>query len=225
MTSPSGLMSSLLVVYAIIGCVAAVLALEHGGGRMGAVSDAILLLLFWPLYGPFFLMQSQRRDTEPTDREAAFLAAIRRAAGTPLGSLLPDWPTARALARRLRVAGRKVHELDQLLARPDFSEHQTAERLHTLEANRASPAALSSASMRLGNIHRLHSLRNRFARELDEVGELVVQLTAQAELLRIERGQDPAGNELVVELLSRVEGLDQILDDGGFVPVSTNPGP
>jgi hypothetical protein len=30
-------------------------------------------------------------------------------------------------------------------------------------------------------------------------------------------GDDPSGNELVVELLARVEGLDQILDDGGPV--------
>jgi hypothetical protein len=223
MTSPSALMSSLIVVYAIIGCVAAMLAFSHDGGKMGALSDAILLLLFWPLYGPFFLIQSQHKEAAPSDREATFLAAIRRASGTPLGSLLPDWPTARALARRLRVAGRKVHELDELLARPDFSECETAARLAILEANHASTAALSSATMRLGNIRRLHSLRNRFARELDEVGELVAQLTAQAELLRIERTQDPLGNELVAELLSRVEGLDQILDDGGLEPVLPKP--
>jgi hypothetical protein len=215
MTSPSGLMWSLLVVYAIIGCVAAMLAFTHGTGRMGAISDALLLLLFWPLYGPFFLMQCQHQDTAPSDREAAFLAAIRRASGTPLGSLLPDWSSAKALARRLRVASQKVGELDRLLAQPDFSELATAARLATLEANHASTAALASATMRLGNIRRLHSLRNRFACELDEVGELVAQLTAQAELLHIERAQDPAGNELVAELLARVEGLDQILDDGG----------
>jgi hypothetical protein len=226
MTSPSALMSSLLVVYAIIGCVAAILAFAYGSGKMGMVSDAILLLLLWPLYGPFFLLQSQHGDAAPlaasaasaaSDREAAFLLAIRRAAGTPLGTLLPDGRTARALARRLRVAGRKVHELDELLARPDFSEGETVARLSSLETNHASVAALSSVTMRLGNIRRLHSLRNRFARELDEVGELLAQLTAQAELLRIDQAQDPAGNQLVSELLSRVEGLDQILDDGGLL--------
>jgi hypothetical protein len=222
MTSPSALLTSLLVLYAIIGCVAAMLA--FGQGRMGALADAALLLLFWPLYGPFYLMQNQRKDAVPSDREAAFLAAIRRASGTPLGSLLPDWPTARALARRLRVAGRKVQELDTLLERPDFSESGAAARLSSLETSRASATALSSAGMRLGNIRRLHSLRNRFARELDEVGELVVQLTAQAELLRIERTAEPSGNELVAELLSRVEGLDQILDDGGLADSPHKPG-
>jgi hypothetical protein len=227
MTSPSALLSSLLVVYAIIGCVAAILAFAYGNGKMGMVSDAILLLLFWPLYGPFFLMQSQRKNmasSATSDREAAFLLAIRRASGTPLASLLPDGRAARALARRLRVAGSKVHELDELLARPDFSEDETAARLSSLERSHASVAALSSVTMRLGNIRRLHSLRNRFARELDEVGELLAQLTAQAELLRIERAQDPSASELVMELLSRVEGLDQILDDGGPLPASATPG-
>ena len=216
MTSPSGLISSLLVIYAIIGCVAAVLALGHGSGRMGAISDALLLLFFWPLYGPFFLMQSQHTDAAPANREAAFLAALRRAAGTPLGGLLPEWSSAKALARRLRVAGRKVGELDQLLAQPDFSETAATARLAALQASHASAAALTSATMRLGNIRRLHALRGRFARELDEVGELIAQLTAQAMLLRIERALDPSANELVAELLARVEGLDQILGDGGL---------
>ncbi len=213
MEAPSALFGPLLGLYLLVGCACAVLAVTRGG--LANLADGALLLLFWPLYGPFFLMHRQASEDLPVDKEAAFLAAIRRASGTPLGRLLPDGTTARALARRLRTAARKVRELDALLRRPDFSEAQAAARLAELEQMRSSPATLASAGMRLHNIRRLRALRDRFARELDEVGELVAQLTAQAEVLRLDHGHDASGEELVAELLSRVEGLDQIIDDGG----------
>lgn len=213
MDAPSLLFAPLLALYLLVGCACAVLAFTRGG--LASLADAALLLLFWPLYGPFFLMRRQGTDGLPADKEAAFLAAIRRASGTPLGRLLPDGATARALARRLRTAARKVRELDTLLLRPDFSESQAAARVAELDQPQSSPTALASASMRLHNIRRLRALRDRFARELDEVGELVAQLTAQAEVLRLDHGLDAHNEELVIELLSRVEGLDQIIDDGG----------
>jgi hypothetical protein len=212
MASPSLLFAPLVAIYLLVGCACAVLAFTRGG--LANLIDAALLLLFWPLYGPFFLMRRQGTDGLPIDKEAAFLAAIRRASGTPLGRLLPDGATARALARRLRTAARKVRELDALLLRPDFSEAQAAARVAELDLQ-GSSTALASAAMRLHNIHRLRALRDRFARELDEVGELVAQLTAQAEVLRLDHGLDAHNEELVTELLSRVEGLDQIIDDGG----------
>ena len=217
MNTLPALFTSLVALYLLVGFLSAGLALARGWSTPGCASDAALLLAFWPLFGPFFLMRSQRSEGLPSDKEAAFLAAVRRASGTPLGRLLPDGATAQALARRLRVAARKVSELEVLLARPDFSEETATQRLVELERSGASPTALSSAGMRLQNVRRLRALRDRFARELDEVGELIAQLTAQAEVLRLSRIDDPAAEELVTELLSRVEGLDQILDDGGSV--------
>jgi hypothetical protein len=166
----------------------------------------------------------------PAAREVAFLSALRRARQTPLGAVLPDEATARALAQRLRVAAAKVAEIDGLLAQPVFDEEDVRRRLDDLTARAASDWAVSTARMRLQNIHRLRALRHRFAAELDEVGELLVQLTTQAEVLRLagpatpgsrpggaidafgDASGDPA--ELVRELVSRVEGLDQMLDDG-----------
>jgi hypothetical protein len=114
-----------------------------------------------------------------------------------------------------------VAEIDQLLAQPVFAEDAVRRRLDARPARAASECAVATARMRLQNIHRLRALRHRFASELDEVGELLVQLTTQAEVLRL-AGPAPAGTtdepgdvaELVRELVSRVEGLDQMLDDG-----------
>ena len=211
-----------------VGCVVAYwaalgrVATSAGRGRM-AVADAALLGLLWPLYGPFLLMRSDEDGPEdgPAAREVAFLGALRRARQTPLGAVLPDETSARALAQRLRVAAAKVAEIDRLLAQPVFAEEDVRRRLDELTARAASEWAVATARMRLQNIHRLRALRHRFASELDEVGELLVQLTTQAEVLRL-AGPAPAGAdegpgdvaELVRELVSRVEGLDQMLDDG-----------
>jgi hypothetical protein len=191
-----------------------------GRGRT-AVADAALLGLLWPLYGPFLLMRSGEDGPvdEPAAREVAFLGALRRARQTPLGAVLPDETSARALAQRLRVAAAKVAEIDALLAQPVFDEDDVRRRLDELTARAASDWALATTRMRLQNIHRLRALRHRFASELDEVGELLVQLTTQAEVLRLAGPATAAETpgdmaDLVRELVSRVEGLDQMLDDG-----------
>jgi hypothetical protein len=199
-----------------------------------ALTDAVLLGLLWPLYGPFLLMRGDAEGAAtgaahgPAAQEVAFLGALRRARQTPLGAVLPDEATARALAQRLRVAAAKVAEIDGLLAQPVFDETDVRRRLDELTARAASEWAVATARMRLQNIHRLRALRHRFAAELDEVGELLVQLTTQAEVLRLAGpavagpASGPAGDvalssggvaELVRELVSRVEGLDQMLDD------------
>ena len=74
--------------------------------------------------------------------------------------------------------------------------------------------------MRIQNVRRLRSLRDRFARELDEVGELITQLTTQAEVLRLAGGPDSEVRYVVRELLSRVEGLDQMIEEAAPDEVS-----
>lgn len=195
-----------------------------GSARRLAVADGVLLGLLWPLYGPFLLMRGEGEALAqgPAATEVAFLAALRRARQTPLGAVLPDEATARALAERLRVAAAKVAEIDALLAQPVFDEDDVRRRLDELGARGASEWAVTTARMRLQNILRLRALRHRFAAELDEVGELLVQLTTQAEVLRLagpatgaQAGEGGPGDvaDLVHELVSRVEGLDQMLDD------------
>jgi len=203
----------LALLYGLIGlgsAVALVLRQPRAERRAG---DALLLGLLWPLYGPLLLARLRDQDHGTVASEVAFLVALRRASRTPLGALLPDESTVRALARRLRVAGGKVSEIDGLLQRPEFSEAAALERLEELRGRSASETAVSTASIRVQNIRRLRALRDRFARELDEVRELLAQLETQAEVVRLAGAPDASTTELVRELVSRVEGFDRMLDD------------
>src|SRR5256885_471674 len=73
-------------------------------------------------------------------------------------------------------------------------------------------SALAHTGVRVQNIRRLRLLRDRFVRELDEVRELLAQLTTQAEVVRLAGVADDSAASLVRELVYRVEGLDQVLD-------------
>ncbi|WP_428265951.1 hypothetical protein [Haliangium sp.] len=229
-------------LYAVVGlgCVVAWVGLGRRAaaaaqaGRAGAAVDGVLLGLLWPLYGPFLLARlgavaEAAPEPAPSGREVAFLSALRRARDTALGALLPDEASARALAGRLRVAAGKVAEIDALLAQPAFDEDDARARLDGLRARAASDYAQSTAAMRVSNIRRLRALRHRFATELDEVGELLVQLTTHAEVLRLAGpgGADDNADSraLVRELVSRVEGLDEMLDDDPHMPDARVHGP
>jgi len=205
------------VLYALIGVGCAVATFVRSpADRAARVTDAVLVAGLWPVYGPFLMLQGRVGflGPAPTDSEEAFLAALRRARGTPLAVLLPDETQARALAARLRVAAGKVAEIEALLQTPEFSERDALQRQRELNDRGASECAQSTAGLRLQNIRRMRALRDRFARELDEVGELLAQLRTQADLVRIAGGPDPGSRDLVDEIVSRVEGLDRMIDDG-----------
>ena len=195
----------LAVLYLVVGAGAAAALLY----RRRAVLDAILLVPFWPLLAPFQLF-----DASEPRAGADFLAALEEAARTPLGKLLPAPATMRQLAGRLAVASAKVAEIDRVLARREFDAGAAQAELTALRARDASELAVTSATLRVQNIRRLVALRDRFARELDDVRALLVQLETQVEVVRLAGAPDAAAADLVHELLARVEGLDQVLDDG-----------
>ena len=199
-------LGELAVLYAVVGAGAAIaLLLRHGAAR-----DAMLLAAVWPLYGPFLLLGPG--GAAGAGPQSDFLDALKRASSTPLGKLLPDETTARALARRIDVAESRIAEIERLLAQPEFREDAAAERIRELTARGASDAAVAHAGWRVQNIRRLRALRDRSARELDEVRELIAQLRTQAEVVRLAGAPAEGGEGLVRELLYRVEGLDQVLD-------------
>lgn len=206
----------LAALYGLVGFGCAVVVALRPAAPAQRVVDAGLVILFWPLYGPFLLARWSGADSGTAGSEVAFLAALRRAAGTPLAALLPDERAARLLARRLRVAAAKVDEIDSLLRRPDFDEQDAQRRLADLQQRCASDNALATAASRIQNIRRLRALRDRFSRELDELDELLKQLTTQAEVVRLAGAPDRDAQDLVREIVSRVEGLDHVLEDDTY---------
>ncbi len=203
----------LAVLYGLIGLGSAVVLIIQRKDVSASWLDALLLGGFWPVYGPFLLAKVQGANEGSEGREVAFLAALRKVKGTPLAALLPDQQTIIALTKRLRVAAAKVQEINSILTQPEFQEKQALTRQRQLRDRGASECAQSTASMRIQNIRRLRALRNRFTRELDEVQELLSQLHTQAEVVRLAGVEDEQTKNLVQEIVSRVEGLDRMLDD------------
>jgi hypothetical protein len=186
---------------AIGGVIAAVVA---GVKRRMSVGDAVLIIGLWPLYAP---LSFARADTH--HREAELLAALARAKDSPLAGVLPDADSARILGGRLREAGARLAELDEVLARPDFDPQAVERRAGELAA-RGAAAAAATAKLRVRTLGQLHALRERYRSELDEVGELVAQLVTQAELVRLQPAIAHTSGELVRELVARVEGLGDL---------------
>ena len=175
-----------------------------GVKRRLSLGDAVLIVGLWPLYAP---LSFARADTD--HREAELLAALARAKDSPLAGVLPDADSARLLGGRLREAGARLAELDEVLARPDFDPQAVERRAGELAA-RGATAAAATAQLRVRTLGQLHALRERYRSELDEVGELVAQLVTQAELVRLQPAIAHTSGELVRELVARVEGLGDL---------------
>jgi hypothetical protein len=156
----------LAILYAGVGTGCAVVALVRGRAR-----DAPLLLVLWPLYGPFALSRPQ-----PSPQSS------------PLAVLLPDEHMMAALRERVEEGRRRAAAIASLLARPEFCQ-----------------------AAGLETVRRLAAIEKRLRDELEQVGSLLIQLTAQAEVVRVVGAGEPTNRELVRELAARVEGLDQML--------------
>lgn len=174
---------------------------------MNDVVDTVLLGAFWPLYGPFLLLQERSSPAGELSADGLPEAEL------PLTSLLPDPDTAAALERRLDLARSRVEEIDCLLGRPEFSEEAAIERQRLLET-RGDERAAATARQRVGSIRRLRRLRQRFAAELDEIREIVTQFRIQAEVVRLSGEDDgESSRELLNELHLRLETLDEMLSE------------
>jgi hypothetical protein len=143
------------------------------------------------------------------------LTALARVQGSPLAPLLPDPESVRCLAAKLTEASTRIEELDEVLARPSFDLPAALARSDELghEASAASAEARASAAIRVQNIERLRDLRARFVAEVDEIEELLSQLVIQVEVVRFVGAAEDGSRDLLRELLARVEGLGQMLDD------------
>lgn len=190
--------------YAAIGVIIAAGARLFG--RRINTGDVVFLVVLWPLAAPL-IFGGHRADEDPGAAE--LVSALARAQASPLASVLPDAETARVLASRLREAGSRLADLDQVLARPDFDETAAARRAKEL-ADRGAAGAAATAQLRVKTLGQLRSLRIRYRAELDEVRELIAQLVTQAELVRLQPSIAPASTELVRELVTRVEGLGEL---------------
>src|SRR5262245_703934 len=193
---------SLGIGYLAIG--AAITLVVTAVKRRLSAADAVLLVGLWPMYAPLAIARS-----DGDARETELLAAIARAKASPLAGVLPDAESVRVLGARLREASARLRELDEVLARPDFDPAAAELRAAELTA-RGATAAAATAELRVRTLGQLRALRERYRSELDEVGELIAQLVAQAELVRLQPAIAESSGEVGRELVARVEGLGDL---------------
>jgi hypothetical protein len=217
--------AALLAIYAGVGVVCVVAARRHalGDGRSDW-GELAFALAVWPLWLPLWLGARPAAATEAGAAErfndahpatSSLLAALTRVRGSPLAPLLPDPASVRRLATKLTEASTRIEELDEVLARPTFDLPAALARRDELahDGSAASAEARASAALRVQNIERLRDLRTRFVAEVEEIDELLSQLVIQVEVVRFVGAAEDGPRDLLRELLARVEGLDQMLDD------------
>lgn len=192
----------LAIPYGVVGACGALLSLV--ARERPSAADAFLLLVVWPIYAPFVLTRGAGSTSPPAGGAPG---------GTehPLVAVLPDRATLAAVERRLGVARERVVDIARLLARPELCEARARARLTRLECAAASPDAIAGARARLANIERLRLLQARFEREIEQVGEALMELETQAELVRLVGAEDPAMADVLRELGARSESLSLML--------------
>jgi hypothetical protein len=226
-------LGDLVVVYAVAGVACAVAVYRTAPARgASAWLSAVIAIPLWPLWGPIALTSARRPATPPRPHvppapvdagvaasaeriEAALREGVEACAGSSLEALLPRDAAERMLADVRRAAERHA-ELGALLGREGFDRVAAEARLAALQAEGASPRAVSTARLHLDNVRRLSALRERDARTLEELGDVVSALRAQLVVARFAGSQAEGASGIVSDLWARVEGLGVALgeDDG-----------
>lgn len=205
-------MTDLALCYLLAG--AALTAVLRARRRDLSLGDALLTLTLWPLYAPLrFATGATPAVTASAHREQALLeeaiAAARVSMGAAgVGALLPTAAQVAQIAQHLARLDARVKELDAVLAREEFDVARAERRLRE-----PARTAVESATATLDGVRRLTAMRERAARERDEVLGLCARLRMQVTVLRFSEGT--AGEnlgEVVEELLAHLEGVGAAMD-------------
>jgi hypothetical protein len=217
-------LTDLAAIYLVAGVACAVAVYRTSPpGTPRALSAAISVLL-WPLWAPIALTARHDPARPPKTRTPVAEAAARidealreaaaACAGTSLQELLPREAAERISAEVARAAGRHA-ELSALLGTEGFDLAAAEARVRALEQPDAPPRALATARMHLENVRRIAALRDRDARALEELADLVGALRAQLALARFAGSHAEGTSGIVSEMWARVEGLGAALADQG----------
>jgi chromosome segregation ATPase len=201
--------------YCLAGLAVAV-ALGRGETR-GAMSlaRAGLHACLWPLFLPILLPTSTSAPGTESARidaaEASLHEALQRL-GRELGDPLAlETARVRSLGTALRVASRRLGELDAVLATPDHDVERLARELAALDSRLDSKPLADILRERLAHLSRLEALRAQaradVERTLARAGELATRLT----LLRYEGASAHAAGR-ARELTDTIDELCRTLE-------------
>ena len=211
----------LAILYLVAGLACAV-AVYRSSTESGpkAVAAAALAVPLWPIWAPIALTASHRvpsasvrlgATAAAARMESALREGVEACAGTSFEALLSREAATRIQAEVTRAASRHA-ELDALLRRDGFDDVAAAARVAELEQTRASTRALATARLHLDNVRRLRAMRDRDARALEELADLVQALRTQLVLARFAGSSVEGVGGIVSEVWARVEGLGAAID-------------
>lgn len=221
----------LLFLYAVLGIACAVAIYRSSTeSRPRAAMAAALALPLWPLWAPIALTSSRSRpasswatDADSRSRgarspvsqaatrvESALREGVEACAGTSLESLLPRDAAAR-IAAEVKRASERHAELTAVLGREGFDLAAAEGRVVALEKAGSSARSIATARLHLENVKRLAALRDRDARALEELADLVQALRTQLTLARFAGSSVEGVGGIVSEVWARVEGLGAAL--------------
>lgn len=214
----------LAVLYLIAGlaCAVAVYRVSSEGRRRAALSAALCVPL-WPIWAPVALTAGRGEGGgrvvgaagEAAARvQGALREGVSACAGTSFEALLSRDAASRIEAEVARAAARHA-ELDALLRQSGFDEGAAAARVAEIERGGAGGRSLATAHLHLENIRRLRAMRDRDARALEELADLVQALRTQLVLARFAGSSVEGVGGIVSEVWARVEGLGAAIDAHG----------
>jgi len=180
-----------------------------------ALGSALLAVPLWPLWLPVAAWNEPPTGGDLGERVRSACATLRQAAeacaAAGLERLLSR-SAADTLAQGLTRAWGRVVEMDRLAASAPFDAERARARLARHEAEGATRAA-ALARTQLDHATRFARSREREARALEELVELVHALRAQILIAPLSARDAPAEAEaLSDEIRSRVEALAAALE-------------
>ncbi len=215
-----------VLIYALVGLtVAGALALQPSTeGLASRTLSFCSAVVFWPFYAPM-LVGGQSEAAPPGVRllspvsariqraEAQLLAALGRAKGLAEEVLAPEVARVQGLSKALTAMEQRIHQMDQLLATPEFNAAGVRVLLGDLRARGAleTDARMQSLQTRLRNIERLAAMRARTGEDLERTVLKIEEMTSQLQLLEFAGRSDAQVVQAIKEIAESVGDVTEEL--------------
>jgi hypothetical protein len=216
------------IIYLILGAVVAIATLlrENEASRSKRAAGLIITLIFWPIFLPFLLgrpgassVAAPGPRTEIDQRidavEDNLLGALSRLHGIAEDILAPEVERVRGLAGALHGMGRRLIEMDRLLATPEFSKTRTEALATELEERsvQEDDPRRESLRARAKNIDRLTAMRARLSEDLERALFKMEEMSSQMVLLNFAGRPEAEAVHMIKEIAASNEGVTEGLFD------------
>jgi hypothetical protein len=215
------------ILYVVVGTgvAGAVYLTERAGSRRARWFLVATAVLFWPLYLPA-LLSSARSGTgdslqAPPASPDELTAAIRQVDAELASALasLDGWAEEVLTREKVRLRdlsaawlaqARRIHEMDRVLAQPEYAGEDLSELSAAPRTPPANDRLQSCRQARRQNVERLRRLRQRAFDDLMGSLAWVRELVSMIHLAKFSGAPAARAEELVAQIAAAVEGLSEL---------------